>query len=67
MLPDVISLMANYYAHYNFPDTPFFLRGDDQLYSYFSKTLDDKEKKKFTYFQYILYAHCIVILLLLMI
>ena len=42
--------MVNYYAHYNFPDTPFFLRGEDQLYSYFSKTLDDKEKKKFTEF-----------------
>ena len=50
MLPDVIPLMVNYYAHYNFPDTPFFLRGEDQLYSYFSKTLDDKEKKKFTEF-----------------
>ena len=50
MLSDVIPLMVNYYAHYNFPDTPFFLRGEDQLYSYFSKTLDDKEKKKFTEF-----------------
>lgn len=50
MIPDVIPLMVNYYAHYNFPDTPFFLKGEDQLYSYFSKTLDDKEKKKFTEF-----------------
>lgn len=50
LLPDIITLTVTFYAHYNFPDTPFFLKGEDQLYSYFSKTLDDKEKKKFTEF-----------------